>query len=108
MDQSYVLFGNLAQEANVPAEGILSRTLYQDERVKVVLFGFSASQELSEHTASTPVMLHVISGEATVTFGNQVHELGPNAWAHMAANLAHSVRAKTAVTMVLYLLKSGQ
>ena len=105
MSTTYAFFADLAKDANVPAEGILSRTLYQDDHVKVVLFGFSAGQELSEHTASTPATLHFVSGEATVTLGSDKHEVGPNAWMHMQPNLVHSVRTKTPVVMLLYLLK---
>ncbi len=102
---NYTFFANLAGDANVPAEGILSRTLYQDDQVKVVLFGFSAGQELSEHTASMAAILHFVAGEATVTLGGDTHEVGPNAWMRMQPNLTHSVRAKTPVVMLLYLLK---
>lgn len=105
MNTNYAYFANLAEDASVPAEGILSRTLYQDDQVKVVLFGFSPGQELSEHTASTAAIVHFVAGEATVTLGSDAHEVGPNAWMHMQPNLAHSVRAKTPVVMLLYLLK---
>jgi hypothetical protein len=40
-----------------PDKGILSRTLFNDERFKVVLFGFAQGEELSEHTASMPDVL---------------------------------------------------
>ncbi len=104
-NMNYAFFANLAEAANAPAEGILSRTLYQDDQVKVVLFGFSAGQELSEHTASTAATLHFVAGEATVTLGSDTREVGPNAWMHMPPNLVHSVRTKTPVVMLLYLLK---
>lgn len=104
-NMNYAFFANLAEDANAPAEGILSRTLYQDDQVKVVLFGFSAGQELSEHTASTAATLHFVAGEATVTLGSDTREVGPNAWMHMPPNLVHSVRTKTPVVMLLYLLK---
>jgi quercetin dioxygenase-like cupin family protein len=106
MTTNYACFANLAAEANVPTDGILSRTLYNDEQVKVVLFGFAAGQELSEHTASTAVVLHFVQGEATVTLGEDKHEVGPNAWIHMQPNLTHSVHTKTPVVMLLLLLKS--
>jgi hypothetical protein len=49
---------DLAREAQPPAKGILSRTLYNDDRLKAVLFGFAQGEELSEHTASMPAVLH--------------------------------------------------
>jgi hypothetical protein len=47
----YTFFADLAAKVQPPSDGTLSRTLYQDDRLKVVLFGFAAGQELSEHTA---------------------------------------------------------
>jgi len=47
-------FNDVAKEVVPPAKGILSRTLFNDEKLKVVLFGFAQGEELSEHTASIP------------------------------------------------------
>ncbi len=105
MDTPYTLVVDLVRELEPPAKGILSRTLYGDERLKAVGFGFATGEELSEHTASFPAILHLLSGEATVTLGPDRHELGAGAWMHMTPKLPHSIRAKTPVTMLLLLLK---
>ncbi len=65
----YTFIANLASEVQVPANGILSRTLYNDERLKVVLFGFSEGQELSAHTAPMPAVIQILEGEAELTLG---------------------------------------
>lgn len=90
-----------------PEKGILSRTLHGDERVKVVFFQFAAGEELSEHTASVPAILHFVDGRAELTLGGDAVEAGPGTWIHMTANLKHSVRAVTPVTLVLTMLKGG-
>jgi quercetin dioxygenase-like cupin family protein len=95
----------LTQLPALPAASILSRTLYGDEQVKAVLFSFAAGEELSEHTASTPALLHILSGEARLTLGGDSFEARAGAWAHMAAQLPHSVLAQTPVVMLLLLLK---
>ena len=105
MDQSYVYLTDLAREVEPPADGTLSRTLYQNAKLKVVLFGFAAGQELSEHAASTPAVMHFLKGEATVTLGDDVKEAGPGAWVHLAAGLRHAIRAKSPVVMLLLLLR---
>jgi quercetin dioxygenase-like cupin family protein len=89
-------------------EGIISRTVYTDEQVKAVLFAFDAGQELSEHTASTPATIHILRGEARLTLGDDAHEAGEGAWAHMPARLPHSLLAKTPVIMLLLLFKSAE
>lgn len=105
MTTSYTHFADLAQEAQPPDKGILSRTLFGDDRLKVVVFGFAQGEELSEHTASMPAVLHFLRGEATVTLGKDRHEAKPGTWAHMPAGLKHSIQAKTPVVMLLMLLK---
>ena len=56
----YTQFLDLAKEVQPPDQGILSRTLYNDDHFKAVLFGFAQGEELSEHTASMPADLHFL------------------------------------------------
>jgi quercetin dioxygenase-like cupin family protein len=46
--------------------------------LKVVVFGFAAGQELSEHTSSSPAIMHFIQGEAQVTLGTDRIDARPN------------------------------
>ena len=78
---------------------------FNDERLKVILFGFSAGQELSEHTASSPAIMHFLRGEADVTLGPDKLSACPGTWIHMPAQLPHSIRTKTPAVMLLLLLK---
>lgn len=96
---------DLAKEVEPPEDGILTRTLFSDDDVKVVIFGFAQGEELSEHTASMPAILHFVSGEATLTLGENSVEAQPGTWVHMPANLKHSVQTKTPVILLLLLLK---
>lgn len=104
-ETNFTYVANLAERVEIPANGILTRTLFADEQVKAVLFGFDAGQELSEHTASTPAILHFLQGEARLTLGTEVLEARAGTWAHMPANLPHSVSARTPVVLLLLLLK---
>lgn len=88
-----------------PADSIVSRTFFQDDRLRAILFSFAAGQELSEHTASVPAIIHILSGEARLTLGKDELEAAPGFWAHMDANLPHSLYAQTPVVMLLTMLK---
>jgi quercetin dioxygenase-like cupin family protein len=105
MTLPYTLISDLAKEVQPPDKGILSRTLYNDDRLKAVLFGFAQGEELSEHTASMPAVLHILQGEAKLTLGDDTLEARPGTWVHMAKGLRHSIRAKTPVVMLLLLVK---
>jgi len=99
----YTHINDLAKEAHPPEKGILSRTLFNDEKVKAVIFGFGQGEELSEHTASMPAILHFLQGEATVTLGDDRHEAAAGTWFHMPTGQRHSIQAKTPVVMLLLL-----
>ena len=105
MSHNYTHIIDLAKEVEPPKDGILTRTLFNDDDIKAVLFGFGKGQELSGHTAAMPAILHFIQGEATLTLGEETVEAQPGTWIHMPANLQHSVHAKTPVVMLLLLLK---
>jgi quercetin dioxygenase-like cupin family protein len=91
--------------ASVPEDSILSRTFFDGDDVRAVLFSFAPGQELSEHTASSPAVLHFLSGDATVTLGGETLEAHAGSWAHMPPNMKHSIHAETPVTMLLMLVK---
>ncbi len=93
---------------DTPPDSITSRTLYTDERVKAVLFRFATGQELSEHTASQPAILHIVEGEADVTMGDDTMPVHAGTWIHMSPNLRHGIVAKTPLTMLLLLIKAGR
>jgi quercetin dioxygenase-like cupin family protein len=105
MNTPYTHFAELAAEVEPPADGTLSRTLYSDDHLKVVLFGFSAGQELSEHTSSMPAVLHFLKGEAEVTLGEDRLSARPGTWIHMPPNLRHSIHTNSPVVLLLLLLK---
>jgi quercetin dioxygenase-like cupin family protein len=108
MNPPYTYIADLAQEAKPPADGILSRTLHEDEHLKAVVFGFGAGQVLSEHTSTMPAVLQLLTGEARLTLGDDTLDAGPGAFVRMPAGLRHAIRAKTPSVLLLLLLGSGR
>lgn len=90
----------------IPDDSIVSRSIYADKDIKVILFGFAAGQELSEHTAAKPALLHFLRGEADLTLGDEAMSAQAGTFVHMAAHLPHSVYAQSEVVMLLTLLQS--
>ena len=104
MEKSYQFIQNLADMTpTIPSDSILSRTFFNGEN-KAILFAFAAGQELSEHTASRPAILHFLQGEARLSLGGDEYQVQPGAWVHMPAQMAHSIYANTPVVMLLYLV----
>ena len=105
MVSHYTFIQNMLQEAEPPAKGILSHTLHNDDKLKVVVFGFAEGEELSEHTASMPAILQNLSGHAKLLLGEDVNEFEPGSFVYLPAQLPHSVTAVTPLVMLLFLLK---
>jgi len=98
----YTFFPDLSAELpELPPDSIISRTLYQDERMKAILFGFAPGQELSEHTSSKTAVLHLLQGEARFTLGEDTFESQAGTWVRMPPHLPHSILAKTPLVLLL-------
>lgn len=100
-----VVIQNMAGHQEIPEDGILTRTIFDREHLKAVLFTFSPDQELSEHTASMPAVLHFLAGTARVRLGDETIDAEAGTWVHMPAGMPHSIRTHTPVTMLLLLIK---
>lgn len=105
METDYKHIADLAACIDIPQDGVLSRVLHKDGHLNAVIFGFDAGQELSEHTASMPAIIQIVKGEARLTLGEDVFDAHAGTWAHMPANLKHSIYANTPVVMLLLMLK---
>ncbi|MBK9989868.1 MAG: cupin domain-containing protein [Verrucomicrobia bacterium] len=106
MSQSYLHHADLSSVL-APPESIVSRTLHSDAQSKIVLFAFAAGQELSEHTAAVPAIMHFLSGEADVKLGGETVRAVTNSWIRMEPDLPHAIHARTPVTMLLTMFKAS-
>lgn len=86
-------------------DSILSQTIFNNDSVKVTLFSFVAGQELSQHTASKPALLHILQGSAVLGLAEDILEAKTGTWIHLPAHLPHSVPAKTELHFLLTLVK---
>lgn len=101
MSTAYTLIPDLGTLLNIQPESIVSRTFYKDDHMKAILFGFDIGQELSEHTSSQTAIIQIVQGSATVTLGDDRHELSAGAWMHMQPRLKHSIVATSPLHMLL-------
>src|ERR1700674_3281575 len=101
----YTFLENIETEVSIPENGILSRTLFNDEALKVVAFGFSAGQELSVHAAPMAAVLYFMKGEAELTLGTEKKNVRAGAFVYMPPQTPHGILAKTPVAMLLLMMK---
>ena len=102
----YTFLDNLQQEFVLPEKGILSRVLQKDDYVNVTLFGFSAGQELSAHSAPTPAVIYFLEGEAEVQLGEDKVQAQSGSFVYMPPMLTHGILAKSPLRMLLVQMKN--
>jgi quercetin dioxygenase-like cupin family protein len=108
MNLDYTYIANLLEQvSDIPANSIVSRTVYSDNQLKTILFAFAPGQELSEHTSAQTAILHFVQGEAELTLGEDTMTAQAGTWVHMPPHLPHSITAKTTVLMLLLMFKGN-
>jgi quercetin dioxygenase-like cupin family protein len=107
MSDDATIFTDVASEVEIPPDGTLSRVLYQDERLRLVVFAFDTGQELTEHTAAVPAVVQVLRGRLQLTLGAEEVNAEPGTWIRMPAKLPHSVRASEPSVLLLTMLPGG-
>jgi quercetin dioxygenase-like cupin family protein len=103
MDYTYL--NDLQTELELPAKGILSRVLQKDEHVNITLFGFSAGESLSSHSAPTPAVLYILEGEAEVQLGESKVNAQQGSFIYMPPMLLHGIHARSPLRMLLVQIK---
>jgi quercetin dioxygenase-like cupin family protein len=101
------LLSDVTTSLEIPEEGVLSKVLYRDDRIRVVGFAFDAGQELTEHTAAVPVVIQVISGRFRFDAEGETAEIGPDSWMHLEAAVPHSVVALEPSRLLLTLIATS-
>lgn len=96
---------SLAEETQFVPNGIVSRTLLQTANSRVVLFGFAAGQELTEHTSTQHAVVQILTGECEFTLGTQPQSVKAGDLIYMPPNLPHALKATTQFSMLLTLSK---
>ncbi len=95
----------LAQETQFAPNGIVSRTLLRAPNARVVLFGFSAGQELTEHTSTQHALIQILTGECEFSLNGKAHNLKTGDFLYMPPNAPHAVKATGQFSMLLTLFK---
>ena len=96
---------SLASETQFAPNGIVSRTLLRTATSRVVLFGFTEGQELTEHTSTQHATIQILSGECEFSLAGKPHALKAGDLLYMPPHLPHAVRATKQFSMLLTLAK---
>ena len=96
---------SLDKETQFAPNGIVSRTVLNGPTTRVILFGFSQGQELTEHTSTQHALIQILSGECEFWVSGKAHTLKSGDLLYMPPNAAHAVIATKQFSMLLTLSK---
>jgi len=96
---------SLENETRFAPNGIVSRTLLRTDNSRVVLFGFSEGQELTEHTSTQFAVIQILSGECEFSLSGKPQIVKAGEMIYMPPGVAHAVRATKQFSMLLTLSK---
>jgi len=102
---SHVVLEDAADAVTIQPGAVVSKVIHRDDDVAVTLFGFDAGEELTEHTASRPAIIQVLSGRLRLTLEGEDVDAAPGSWIHMSAGAPHAMLATEPTLMLLTLLR---
>ena len=104
MDQPIV--ADLQAMTQVADQGIVSKSIVENEHHKIIHFTFAPGQELSEHTASVPAAIQILGGKGTVVLDGTAHEARPGMLFYMPAEMRHAVQSSEDLVMLLTMFRT--
>jgi len=105
MEEQKAYVANLKEMVEFAKQGTVSKTIIDNDKTKIVLFAMAKDQSLSEHTASTPAVIQVLDGTASVQLGKELYEAVPGTLIYMPPNLPHAVEAREDLVFLLTLIR---
>lgn len=104
--QNEPIIADLDAMTQVADQGIVSKSIVENEHHKIILFTFAPEQELSEHTASVPAVIHILRGAGKVVLDGVEHDAGPGSLYYMPADLKHAVQATGELVFLLTMFRT--
>ena len=91
----------LHRDLPISVEATTSRTVVNNDAVRIVAFAMDGGQELTDHSAPRPVVVQVVEGELAFTVDGERHQLTAGDVVYLAPSARHAVHAITACRFVL-------
>jgi quercetin dioxygenase-like cupin family protein len=105
-DESVVVDG-LAEALPITASATTSRSLVDNDQVRVVAFTFDTGEQLTEHTAALPVVVQVVTGTVRFEVAGEAHHLAAGDCVYLAAREPHSLEALEPSRLALVMVRGG-
>jgi len=102
-DQPWI--GDLEEIVQFADRGIVSKTLVDCPKSKIVWFGMKTGQSISGHAVGTPATIQVLSGTGTIRLGETDHEGKRGSFFYMPPGLFHALSSTDDLVFLLHLFR---
>ena len=106
MDASEPVVVDLLQMTQVADQGIVSKSIVENDHHKLIHFTLAPAQELSEHAASVPAVIQIIAGSGSVTLAGRRYAASVGKLFYMPAHLKHAVVADDTLVFLLTMFRT--
>jgi quercetin dioxygenase-like cupin family protein len=103
----HAVLADVAAAVAIQDGAVVSKVIHRDEVLDVTVFGFDAGEGLTEHQASRPAIVEVLSGRLRLTVDGEELEAALGFWLHMEAGTPHALVAVEPTIMLLTLLRQS-
>jgi quercetin dioxygenase-like cupin family protein len=93
------------EDLPVQRHATTSRALLDNEAARVVVFVFDTGEQLTEHTAATPVVLQLLEGRMRLQLDGVDHELVAGDVVYLAPGAPHALEALEPARLSLVLVR---
>ena len=100
----HTAIADAAHLVRVQPGAVVSKVIHRDEDLDVTVFAFDAGEGLTEHPASRPAIVQVLSGRLRLTVDGEILDAGPGSWLHMTTGAPHALEAVEPTIMLLTLV----
>jgi uncharacterized protein (DUF2249 family)/quercetin dioxygenase-like cupin family protein len=94
----------LGAAAPIEPDAVRSHRVLKADGVRLVCIALDAGQVLADHTATSPVLVHVLEGRVVVGIDDDEVVLGAGGILHIDARVRHALRAEGSARVLLTVL----
>jgi len=102
---SHVTIEDVATAVTVQSGAVVSKVIHRDADVDVTVFAFDAGEGITQHTASRPAIVQVLTGRLRFTTEGEDLNAVPGTWIYLSPGTPHTIAAVEPTVMLLTLLR---
>ena len=97
--------GDLNELVQFADRGIVSKTLVDCPKVKIIVFGMKTGQTISGHSVGMPATIHVLNGRGNIQIGETEYEGKAGSIYYLPAGLYHALTSRDDLVFLLNLFR---